>query len=86
MEESGQNRLRVIHKYVWIEWWRVRALHEARLTKAYLPAFVVGEKSCIVQLHTCSHVNAACETPAGSSISSPRQKRFPSDARPNKER
>ena len=43
MEESGQNRLRVIHKYVWIKWWRVRALNEARLTKAYLSAFVVGE-------------------------------------------
>jgi len=85
MEESGQNRLRVIHKYVWIEWWRVRALNEARLTKAYLPAFVVGGE-LVVQLHICSHVNAACGAPAGSSISSPRQKRFPSDARPNKER
>ena len=85
MEESGQNRLRVIHKYVWMKGWRISALSEARLTKAYLPAFVVGE-SRIVQLHTCSHVNAACGAPAGSSISSPRQKRFPSDARPNKER
>ena len=77
MEESGQNRLRVIHKYVWIKWRRVRALNEARLTKAYLPAFVVGEKSCIVQLHTCSHVNAACEAPAGSFGSPPTQKRPP---------
>jgi hypothetical protein len=43
MEESGQNRLRAIHKYVWMASWRIRALSEARLTKAYLLAFVVGE-------------------------------------------
>jgi len=43
MEESGQNRLRVVYKYAWMAWWRIRALNEARLTKACLPAFVVGE-------------------------------------------
>ena len=43
MEESGQNRLRAMYKYVWITSWRIRAPSEARLTKAYLSAFVVGE-------------------------------------------
>ena len=54
MEESGLNRLRAIHKYVWIRAWRIRPLSEARLTKAYLSAFVVGRVgSAIAYLQSC---------------------------------